>query len=174
MLGDALLVSPVLQQGAGSVEAYFPPATWHSLWEDGHTVDARCGLWPPPWLLLPLPRAAACLCCLQLQARPAQSPSPPALSAPCRDGGKRVTLDAPLGEIPLHMKGGSVRGCSPRSGPAVATALAAATVLQPQTLPCDCPCDGHGPCAMPPSRRHRRCSCTSRQASPLPRPSAAR
>lgn len=40
MVGDALLVSPVLEQGATSVEAHFPPGTWHSLWEDGHVVEA--------------------------------------------------------------------------------------------------------------------------------------
>ena len=40
MVGDALLVSPVLEQGADSVDAYFPPGTWHSLWEDGQVVDA--------------------------------------------------------------------------------------------------------------------------------------
>ena len=40
MIGDALLVSPVLEQGTDSVEAYLPPGTWHSLWEDGAVVDA--------------------------------------------------------------------------------------------------------------------------------------
>lgn len=40
MVGDALLVSPVLQQGATSVEAYFPQGTWHSLWDDGQAVQA--------------------------------------------------------------------------------------------------------------------------------------
>ncbi len=40
MVGDALLVSPVLQQGADSVEAYFPHGTWHSLWDDGVVVEA--------------------------------------------------------------------------------------------------------------------------------------
>jgi alpha-glucosidase (family GH31 glycosyl hydrolase) len=63
MVGDALLVSPVLEQGADTVEAYFPPGTWHSLWEDGETIDAG------------------------------------------KDG-KTVKLEAPLGEIPLHMLGG--------------------------------------------------------------------
>lgn len=42
MVGHALLVSPVLQQGATSVEAYFPPGTWHSLWDNGGVVAAEC------------------------------------------------------------------------------------------------------------------------------------
>lgn len=40
MVGPSLLVSPVLEQGATSVHAYFPPGLWHSLWGDGGTVDA--------------------------------------------------------------------------------------------------------------------------------------
>lgn len=40
MVGDTLLVSPVLEQGATSLAAYFPPGTWHSLWEDGQVIDA--------------------------------------------------------------------------------------------------------------------------------------
>lgn len=40
MVGEALLVSPVLEQGASTVEAYFPPATWHSLWGDGQVIEA--------------------------------------------------------------------------------------------------------------------------------------
>lgn len=42
MVGDALLVSPVLEQGASSVDAYFPPGAWHSLWDGGEAVDAGC------------------------------------------------------------------------------------------------------------------------------------
>ena len=40
MVGPHLLVSPVLQQGATSVRAYFPPGTWHSLWDTGEVVEA--------------------------------------------------------------------------------------------------------------------------------------
>jgi alpha-glucosidase (family GH31 glycosyl hydrolase) len=40
MVGEALLVSPVLDQGATSVDAYFPAGTWHSLWDDGGVVMA--------------------------------------------------------------------------------------------------------------------------------------
>lgn len=40
MVGDSLLVSPVLEEGARSVEAYFPPGAWHSLWDDGQVVVA--------------------------------------------------------------------------------------------------------------------------------------
>lgn len=40
MVGPSLLVSPVLEQGATWVQAYFPPGLWHSLWGDGGTVDA--------------------------------------------------------------------------------------------------------------------------------------
>jgi len=33
MLGNGILVSPVLTQGATSVKAYFPDATWYSFWD---------------------------------------------------------------------------------------------------------------------------------------------
>lgn len=43
MVGDALLVSPVLEQGADSVQAFFPPGTWHSMWGDGEVVSSEDG-----------------------------------------------------------------------------------------------------------------------------------
>lgn len=42
MFGDALLVTPVLTQGARSVEGHFPPGTWYSLWNASDVVHARC------------------------------------------------------------------------------------------------------------------------------------
>jgi alpha-glucosidase (family GH31 glycosyl hydrolase) len=40
MFGPSVLVSPVLEPGAASVEAYFPPGTWHSLWRKEDVVEA--------------------------------------------------------------------------------------------------------------------------------------
>ena len=40
MFGHALLVSPVLEQGARSVEAFFPPGRWYSLWNSSDVVEA--------------------------------------------------------------------------------------------------------------------------------------
>jgi len=34
MIGDAILISPVLDQGATSVNAYFPNANWYSFWDN--------------------------------------------------------------------------------------------------------------------------------------------
>ncbi|KAL4448263.1 hypothetical protein ABPG75_005482 [Micractinium tetrahymenae] len=98
MVGDALLVSPVLQQGADSVEAYFPPGTWHSLWDDGAVVEAG-------------------------------------------KGGTTATLHAPLGDIPLHMLGGTalwMQRAAPTTGEVKRSPLTAVValpaVLQPGVL----------------------------------------
>ena len=40
MFGHALLVSPVLEEGARSVEAFFPPGRWYSLWNSSDVVEA--------------------------------------------------------------------------------------------------------------------------------------
>ncbi|KAK9835343.1 hypothetical protein WJX81_003869 [Elliptochloris bilobata] len=42
MLGNALMVAPVLDQGATAVRAYFPRGTWYSLY-DRSTIDASAG-----------------------------------------------------------------------------------------------------------------------------------
>ena len=43
MIGDSVLVSPVLQQGADTVLAYFPAnTTWHCLWGTGQVIEAGC------------------------------------------------------------------------------------------------------------------------------------
>ena len=42
MLGNALMVAPVLEQGATAVSAYFPQGTWNSLY-DHSLVDASAG-----------------------------------------------------------------------------------------------------------------------------------
>ena len=42
MVGDALLVSPVLEQGLKSVKAYFPGGTtWYDVFDEGECIDAR-------------------------------------------------------------------------------------------------------------------------------------
>lgn len=42
MVGDALLVSPVLEQGARSVKAYFPGGTtWYDMFDEAACIDAR-------------------------------------------------------------------------------------------------------------------------------------
>ncbi|KAK9814514.1 hypothetical protein WJX72_007179 [[Myrmecia] bisecta] len=64
LLGDSLLISPCLHQGATTVDAYFPSGLWYSVW-DHRPVDARAG-------------------------------------------GVNVTLAAPLGEVPVHVRAGSV------------------------------------------------------------------
>lgn len=38
MLGRSILVAPVLQQGAETVDVYLPAATWHSLTDGGWTL----------------------------------------------------------------------------------------------------------------------------------------
>ena len=40
MVGEDLLVAPVLEQGADSVEAYFPSGRWYSLWDKKDVIDA--------------------------------------------------------------------------------------------------------------------------------------
>ena len=42
MLGNALMVAPVLEQGATALSAYFPQGTWYSLY-DHSLVDASSG-----------------------------------------------------------------------------------------------------------------------------------
>ena len=42
MMGDALLISPVLDEGATAVTAYFPKGLWFSLY-DYAAVDASAG-----------------------------------------------------------------------------------------------------------------------------------
>lgn len=42
MLGDAIMVAPILDKGMVSSEAYFPPGVWYDLYN--HTaVDASAG-----------------------------------------------------------------------------------------------------------------------------------
>ena len=41
MIGDSLLVTPVLEAGVDSVEGYFPAGRWYSLWGRHRAVDAR-------------------------------------------------------------------------------------------------------------------------------------
>lgn len=36
MLGDCLLVSPVMEQGKSEVAAYFPAGEWYSIWDNQH------------------------------------------------------------------------------------------------------------------------------------------
>jgi hypothetical protein len=43
MVGDALLVTPVMEEGASQVLGYFPPAMWYSMWDKHEAIDARCG-----------------------------------------------------------------------------------------------------------------------------------
>lgn len=43
MVGSAVLISPVLDQGATSVNAYFPPALWYSFADRRLSVDSTAG-----------------------------------------------------------------------------------------------------------------------------------
>lgn len=72
LLGDSVLVSPVLQQGATARLAYFPAGIWHDLW----SYDQ--------------PSAAA----------------PPAHAAVRGPTVKRLIV--PVGDVPLHVRGGSI------------------------------------------------------------------
>ena len=42
-MGDALLITPVLEEGASQVVGYFPPALWYSVWDKKDVIDARYG-----------------------------------------------------------------------------------------------------------------------------------
>jgi hypothetical protein len=61
MLGEALLISPVLQPDTQEVVAYFPAGTWYSLWDDSQV-----------------------------------------------NGPATATLNAPLGDVPVHVRGGAI------------------------------------------------------------------
>lgn len=43
LLGDGVLVSPVLQENATSVDAYIPQGLWYDMWDYSKTVDRRSG-----------------------------------------------------------------------------------------------------------------------------------
>ncbi|KAK9835041.1 hypothetical protein WJX81_006384 [Elliptochloris bilobata] len=81
LLGDGVLVSPVLEQGADSVEAYFPAGTWYDAWDEAGAA-------------------------------------PPVVAGP---GGRRERLAAPLGDVPVHLRGGAVL---PLQAPGLTTAAA--------------------------------------------------
>lgn len=51
MLGDSILVTPVLESGADSVVGYFPPGVWYSLWDDAPLRSPGNG----SWVTLPAP-----------------------------------------------------------------------------------------------------------------------
>ena len=40
--GDALLIAPIVHEGANSTEAYFPAGTWYNLYNRS-TIDASSG-----------------------------------------------------------------------------------------------------------------------------------
>ena len=63
MLGDSLLISPVLEEGARSVEAYFPKGKWYNLFDYSKVVESA---------------------------------------------GEKVTVDAELEEVNVHIKAGSI------------------------------------------------------------------
>lgn len=57
MVGDALLVTPVLEAGTDSVEGYLPAGTWHSLWNKQDSIEAKEGMirrFPAPFGEIPL------------------------------------------------------------------------------------------------------------------------
>jgi alpha-glucosidase len=68
MLGDALLVTPCLVQGASTVDGVFPGVGQGAVWYDWYTQAAVSGVAP----------------------------------------GQNVTIPAPLGHIPVYIRGGSV------------------------------------------------------------------
>ena len=78
LLGDSLLVSPVLTKHSSRRAAYFPAGVWHDLW----AIDK--------------PAAAA--------AEAAGS----AKAAAAVRGPSMQTLSVPIGDVPLHVRGGSI------------------------------------------------------------------
>src|SRR5690606_37016695 len=62
MLGDELLVAPVLEEGATTRELYLPPGTWVHVWtgesfEGGRTVTVDAPIGSPPLFSLGRDRA---------------------------------------------------------------------------------------------------------------------
>lgn len=68
MLGDAILVTPVLEEGATSVDGVFPGVGSGTTWYDWYNQTRVAGV----------------------------------------EAGQNVTIEAPLGHIPLYLRGGSV------------------------------------------------------------------
>ncbi|KAH6657173.1 family 31 glycosyl hydrolase [Truncatella angustata] len=68
LLGDAILVTPVLEQGASTVDGVFPGVGSGTVWYDWYNQTAITGV----------------------------------------TAGQNVTIDAPLGHIPVYVKGGKV------------------------------------------------------------------
>jgi alpha-glucosidase (family GH31 glycosyl hydrolase) len=50
MLGDGVLISPVLEQGGVAVRAYFPVGRWYSLFDYARRIDST-----GEWRVLPTP-----------------------------------------------------------------------------------------------------------------------
>ena len=53
MLGDSLLVAPVVEEGAVTRSVYLPPGTWFDVWwgaslEGGRTVEVAAPIGRPP------------------------------------------------------------------------------------------------------------------------------
>ncbi len=42
MLGESLLVSPVVLPGVASVQAYIPPGVWYSAWDYSSVTGGAC------------------------------------------------------------------------------------------------------------------------------------
>lgn len=80
MLGSALLVSPVLTQGATSVNAYFPNGTWYSLFGILNEYDTNED---------------------ETQGLAQQQPYPV-------EGSQTMTLDTPLTASNVHVRAGSI------------------------------------------------------------------
>ncbi|KAL9664940.1 hypothetical protein QQ045_020349 [Rhodiola kirilowii] len=44
LLGRSVMVSPVLEQGATTVTALFPPGSWYSMFDMSHVIDSKVGV----------------------------------------------------------------------------------------------------------------------------------
>ncbi|KAI8629829.1 glycoside hydrolase family 31 protein [Xylariaceae sp. FL1651] len=84
MLGGSILVTPVLEQGATTVDGVFPGVGFGTLWYDWYNQTAITGV----------------------------------------QSGQNVTIDAPLGHIPLYIRGGNVL---PMQEPGLTTAAVRAS-----------------------------------------------
>lgn len=70
MMGDALLVSPIMYEAQSHARVYFPAGTWYDFYT-GRAIDSANGTWDDVYVSFPLPSALStnqhCPCLLTEQ-----------------------------------------------------------------------------------------------------------